>query len=73
MYRTAARAPPCAPRGKSCGIELHLEQIVELTHRTRDQAMDLYIEHFHEDVCALRKPNHGSMPLSIGPFAATGH
>lgn len=45
-------APPCAPQGKSCGIELHLEQIVELTHRTRNQAMDAYIERFHEDVCA---------------------
>lgn len=45
-------APPCAPHGKQCGIELHLKEIVELTHRTRNQAMDEYIEHFHGDVCS---------------------
>lgn len=44
-------APPCAPRGKRCGIELHLEEIVAVAHSARNRAMDPYIERFHEDVC----------------------
>lgn len=43
--------PPCAPRGKQCGIELHLTEIVELAHRTHSHAIDPYIEKFHSDVC----------------------
>ena len=45
-------APPCEPQGKRCGIELHLAEIVELTHRTRSRAMDPYIDHFHNEVCS---------------------
>ena len=59
-------APPCAPYGKQCGIELHLEAIVELTHQTHCQAMDPYIERFHEDVCSHclnRDTDHCPCPL----------
>jgi hypothetical protein len=45
-------APPCAPHGKRCGIELHLAEIVDVVHKSRGQAMDPYIERFHTDVCA---------------------
>ena len=45
-------APPCAPHGKRCGIELHLPEIVELTHSISDQTMDPYIERFHDDLCS---------------------
>ena len=44
--------PPCAPLGKRCGIELHLPAIVEVAHAARSQAIDPYIERFHEDVCS---------------------
>ena len=44
--------PPCDPLGKRCGIELHLAQIVEVTHAARSQTMDPYIERLHDDVCA---------------------
>lgn len=44
--------PPCAPHGKDCGIESHLEEIVQVAHAARNDAMDPYIERFHEDVCA---------------------
>jgi hypothetical protein len=44
--------PPCAPQGKTCGIEEHLEEVVELTHAVRSGEMEPYIEHFHQDVCS---------------------
>lgn len=44
--------PPCAPRGKRCGVELHLEDIVEICHRASGTAMEPYIEGFHRDVCS---------------------
>jgi hypothetical protein len=44
-------APPCAPHGKRCGIELHLADIVQVAHAARSRAIDPYIEHFHSDVC----------------------
>jgi len=45
-------APPCGPRGKRCGIELHLAEIVEVAHATRNRAMDPYVEKFHDEVCS---------------------
>lgn len=44
--------PPCAPLGKRCGVELHLPEIVQVAHSARNQAMDPYIQRFHENVCA---------------------
>ncbi len=58
--------PPCAPLGKQCGIEVHLEEIVELAHATRSRIIDPYIERFHEDVCshcANRTTRHCPCPL----------
>ena len=45
-------APPCAPKGKRCGIELHLQEIVDITHATVGRAIDPYMERFHEEVCS---------------------
>jgi hypothetical protein len=45
-------APPCAPHGKRCGIELHLPEIIEVCHRAKGGLIDPYIERFHEDVCS---------------------
>ena len=44
--------PPCAPLGKRCGVELHLPDIVQVAHSARHDAMDPYVERFHEDVCS---------------------
>ena len=44
-------APPCAPQGKQCGIELHLAEIVDVCHAARGRAMDPYVARFHEDIC----------------------
>ena len=59
-------APPCAPKGKSCGIELHLAEIVQVAHAARSRAIDPYIDHFHNDVCshcANRETNQCPCPL----------
>jgi len=45
-------APPCAPQGKRCGIELHLAEIVEVCHVAQGKTMEPYIQRFHEDVCS---------------------
>ena len=45
-------APPCAPQGKHCGIELHLPEVVEVCHAARGSRMEPYIVRFHEEVCA---------------------
>ena len=44
--------PPCAPHGKRCGIEFHLDEIVDVTHRSRGKLMEPYIERFHAEVCS---------------------
>jgi hypothetical protein len=61
-----AGGPPCAPHGKQCGIEVHLEEIVKLAHAIRSRVMDPYIERFHDDVCthcAGRETRHCPCPL----------
>lgn len=44
-------APPCAPLGKACGIELHLAEIVEVCHRSQSGLVEPYERRFHEEVC----------------------
>jgi hypothetical protein len=51
-YDRPPGGPPCAVHGKRCGIELHLEEIVQVAHAARSRAIDPYIERFHCDVCA---------------------
>jgi hypothetical protein len=45
-------APPCAPRGKPCGIELHLPAIIEICRTTDSALIDPYIEALHDKICA---------------------
>jgi len=45
-------APPCAPHGKSCGIELHLAEIVEVCHKSQGGLLEPYQTRFHEEVCS---------------------
>ncbi len=44
--------PPCAPRGKRCGIELNLPRLIEAVQQQQSASMDPYIQHFHDEVCA---------------------
>jgi hypothetical protein len=44
--------PPCAPVGKRCGFELNLEGLIEAVHGVHSNAIDSYIDVFHDHVCA---------------------
>jgi hypothetical protein len=58
--------PPCAPRGKRCGVELHLEALVAVAHAATSNCIDPYADHLHDDVCAscqLRASPHCPCPL----------
>ena len=58
--------PPCAPLGKRCGIELNLRRLVDAVHLERSDAMDPYIQHFHDEVCMYcenRPTNQCPCPL----------
>jgi hypothetical protein len=45
-------APPCGPLGKGCGIERHLESLVEIGRNTDSRIMDPYIEQLHDQICS---------------------
>lgn len=45
--------PPCLPLKKRCGVELHLEEIVDVVHHNSSRCMDPYIDHLHNDICAF--------------------
>lgn len=44
--------PPCLPHGKICGIELHLQGVIDVCHAAKSDVMDPYIEQLHRDVCS---------------------
>jgi hypothetical protein len=48
--------PPCAPLGKQCGIECNLPGLIDVVRGVHAEAIDSYIDHFHDDVCT-RCPN----------------
>lgn len=43
--------PPCLPLGKRCGVELHLEKLVDVVHRNVAVRIDPYIDGFHGQIC----------------------
>ena len=43
---------PCAPRGKACGIELHIPELVEICRTTDSVQMETYIQQLHDKICA---------------------
>ncbi len=44
--------PPCAPLGKTCGVELHLPLYVEAVHRVTSGRIEPYLNNIHENVCS---------------------
>ena len=67
--------PPCAPHGKTCGVEQHLAEIVDIAHSTCSHVIDPYIERFHDDVCqhcAARVTRHCPCPLDALLVLAIG-
>ncbi len=58
--------PPCAPHGKRCGVEMHLEGLVDVCHAAQGKFMEPYVERFHNDICthcSNRETNQCPCPL----------
>jgi hypothetical protein len=67
-------APPCAPHGRYCGIELNLPRIVDLSHQVQSETMNPLIERFHTDLCslcAIRLTKHCPCPVDYLLLLAT--
>jgi hypothetical protein len=45
-------APPCEPLGIGCGIERHLEQLVEICRAVDSPLIDPYLDRLRDDICA---------------------
>jgi ribosomal protein L40E len=43
--------PPCAPLGKECGIETHLQQLIEAIHEVKSWSIKPYLDHNQEKIC----------------------
>lgn len=43
--------PPCTPHGKTCGIEVHIPELVEICTKTQTRQMAPYIDELHEKIC----------------------
>jgi|ERR1017187_4272537 hypothetical protein len=43
--------PPCVPLGKMCGVELHLENLVESIHQVRSNRIAPYLDHNRHEIC----------------------
>jgi len=51
--------PPCAPLGKTCGVELHLPLYVETVHRVKSGWIEPYLDNIHETICS-HCPQHNA-------------
>jgi hypothetical protein len=61
-----ADGPPCGPLGKHCGIEAHLEELVEEAHLIRSAAINPYLDELHRrtcTVCEMRDTEECPCPL----------
>ena len=45
--------PPCEPLGKHCGIEVHLDELIEEAHAIRSSAIDPYLDQLHRRTCEV--------------------
>jgi hypothetical protein len=52
--------PPCAPLGKSCGIELHLPQLVDSIRGVQSSALAPYLDHNRNEICQTCALLHSS-------------
>jgi hypothetical protein len=46
-----AGGPPCGPLGKPCGVEMHLDKLVEAVRGVHSEWMGPYLDHNHKEVC----------------------
>ena len=45
--------PPCGPLGRHCGIEAHLDKLVEEVHLIRSATIDPYLDELHRRTCVV--------------------
>jgi hypothetical protein len=45
-------APPCEPQGVACGIEAHLERLIDICRRVDSSLIDPYLDRLREEICA---------------------
>jgi hypothetical protein len=43
--------PPCAPLGKTCGIEQHLPELIEAIHQRRSDLIEPYLQNHRDTIC----------------------
>lgn len=43
--------PPCAPLGKMCGVELHLESLIDSIHQVHSNRIQPYLDHNRNGIC----------------------
>lgn len=59
-------APPCAPKGVGCGIERHLEKLVDICRSEDCVLIDPYLDRMHDEICQnceLRDTRNCPCPL----------
>ena len=59
-------APPCAPKGVGCGVERHVEKLVEICHAEDCVLIDPYLDRLHDEICRtceLRDTRNCPCPL----------
>lgn len=45
-------APPCKEQGVNCGIEQHLEQVINICRKVDSPLIDPYLDKLRDEVCA---------------------
>jgi hypothetical protein len=45
-------APPCEPRGVRCGVEAHLERLIDVCRSVDSPLIDPYLDRLHSEICA---------------------
>jgi hypothetical protein len=45
-------APPCEPLGVGCGVERHLEQLIDICRSVDSPLIDPYTDRLRDEICA---------------------
>jgi hypothetical protein len=53
--------PPCMPRGKNCGVEMHLADLVDSIHQVRSNRIQPYLDNNREEICEKCALLHSSI------------
>jgi hypothetical protein len=44
--------PPCEPQGVRCGIEAHLERLIDICRTVDSPLIDPYLDRLRDEICA---------------------